>query len=220
MATKKPKKRQRGSPRKRVSSFKATTKRSKARAKTQRPRAKAATRKHGRSATKRSAKPAKSAAPKRKPATRVARAGTKGTPKRAASQRNVRPIPKQDRAGAKRRERERKLERELSETRSQLRATRQALRDRLSTGGGSDAPPDAPQRPRDVIEDETSEGFPNGIPKGATILARDEDGNPSAFTMDVYMDGGWEDIDFGDFDYDDIYDEFGDEDEDSYAEAT
>jgi hypothetical protein len=64
--------------------------------------------------------------------------------------------------------------------------------------------PDVPMRPTD------------SIPAGA-IVHEDEDGG-EFIELPEYVGPTFEETDFSDFDYDDLYDDVGDEDEDSYGE--
>lgn len=68
---------------------------------------------------------------------------------------------------------------------------------------------DVPLRPVDSLK----------VPKGAEVLARDEQGRPTSIAMDKYIGDEYGEVDWGDMDWDDIYDDYGDEDEDVYAES-
>ena len=99
-----------------------------------------------------------------------------------------------------------KLESELRATRAALRDVQRTPKSRGRLSGDEGSAPDRPTRPIESFD----------APPGA-ITRTDSSGN-EFIELPEYVGPTFEETDFGDFDFDDIYDDVGDEEEDSYGE--
>lgn len=144
---------------------------------------------------------------KRSASRRVAKSDRKRVLRRPVRAVRRKPRAKIVRAG--RREREKRLEKQLAESRQEVRGLKRAVEEFTRV-------PIA--RSRQIRLEGELRDEPLNVPEGATNIVYDDEGDIESFDLPRYIGEEWSDIDFDDFDWDDIFDDVGDEDEDMYGE--